>query len=316
MSDFDPYGPLPGASTTTVLEASAGTGKTWTIATLATRYVAEAGVNLSQLLLATFSRAATQELRERVRERLTATLTGLSGPPGSDRLVEHLRAGAAGEVEERRRRLARAVSDFDRATIVTTHGFCSSVLDGLGMAGDDEPGVALVESVDDLLREVVDDLYLRKFVAHDSARPALTLRDARTVARAAVADRQARLEPADADPASPAGQRVGLARAAVRELDRRKRAARLRDYDDLLTLLCAVLSDPDRGPGACRRLREQYRVVLVDEFQDTDPVQWDVLAGRSWEARRSCSSATRSRRSTPSGGRRSTATCRPCRRPT
>jgi exodeoxyribonuclease V beta subunit len=277
VSDFAPYGPLPSPATTTVLEASAGTGKTWTIATLATRYVAEAGVELSQLLLATFSRAATQELRERVRERLTTTLAGLSGPPGSDALVEHLRTGGSSEVEQRRRRLGRAVSDFDRATIVTTHGFCSSVLDGLGMAGDDEPGATLVESVDDLLRDVVDDLYLRKFAPHDSDRPALTLRDARTVARAAVADRQARLEPADADPASPAGQRVGLARVAVRELDRRKRAARLRDYDDLLTLLCAVLSDPDRGPGACRRLREQYRVVLVDEFQDTDPVQWDVL---------------------------------------
>jgi exodeoxyribonuclease V beta subunit len=277
VSDFAPYGPLPAPATTTVLEASAGTGKTWTIATLATRYVAEAGVDLSQLLLATFSRAATQELRERVRERLTATLTGLSGPPGDDPLVEHLRRAEAGEVERRRVRLARAVSDFDRATIVTTHGFCSSVLDGLGTAGDHEPGATHVESVDDLLREVVDDLYLRKFAPHDSDRPALSLRDARAVARAAVGDRQALLEPADADPASPAGQRVGLARAAVRELDRRKRAARLRDYDDLLTLLCAVLSDPERGPAACRRLQEQYRVVLVDEFQDTDPVQWDVL---------------------------------------
>ena len=277
MSDFDPYGPLPGAATTTVLEASAGTGKTWTIATLATRYVAEVGIDLSQLLLATFSRAATQELRERVRERLVTTLHGLSGPDGADPLVDHLRAAEPGVVEQRRRRLVEAVSDFDRATIVTTHGFCSSVLDGLGMAGDDEPGVALAESVDDLLREVVDDLYLRKFASHESDPPALTLRDARAVARAAVGDRQARLEPADADPASPAGQRVGLARAAVRELDRRKRTARVRDYDDLLTLLCAVLSDPERGPGACRRLREQYRVVLVDEFQDTDPVQWDVL---------------------------------------
>ena len=25
------------------------------------------------------------------------------------------------------------------------------------------------------------------------------------------------------------------------------------------------------------RLRERYRVVLVDEFQDTDPVQWDIM---------------------------------------
>jgi glycosyltransferase involved in cell wall biosynthesis len=63
---FDLYGELP--TGTTVLEASAGTGKTWTIAALATRYLAEGQVELSGLMLATFSRAATQELRERVRE--------------------------------------------------------------------------------------------------------------------------------------------------------------------------------------------------------------------------------------------------------
>ena len=54
-------GPLPQG--TVVLEASAGTGKTWTIAALATRYVAEEGLELAQLMLVTFGRAATQELR-------------------------------------------------------------------------------------------------------------------------------------------------------------------------------------------------------------------------------------------------------------
>ena len=272
---FDPYGPLP--TGTTVLEASAGTGKTWTIATLATRYVAEGRAELSQLLLATFSRAATQELRERVRERLTTTLRQLDRPHSDDPLVRHLRRAEPDELAERRVRLVRALSDFDRATIATTHSFCQQVLDGLGMSGDHEPGACVVESVDDLLREVVDDLYLRKFASHSAGVPALSPKHARDVARAAVADRQARLEPADAAPDSAAGQRVGLARAAVEELERRKRRAGVRDFDDLLVLLRDVLRDPVRGPAACRRLRARYAVVLVDEFQDTDPVQWDIL---------------------------------------
>ena len=66
---FDVCGPLPRG--VTVLEASAGTGKTYTIAALAARYVAE-GTPLEQLLLVTFTRMATGELRERVRERLVA----------------------------------------------------------------------------------------------------------------------------------------------------------------------------------------------------------------------------------------------------
>ncbi len=52
-----------------MLEASAGTGKTFTLAALVTRYVAEGGATLDEMLLITFGRAATQELRERVRPR-------------------------------------------------------------------------------------------------------------------------------------------------------------------------------------------------------------------------------------------------------
>ena len=61
---FDICGPLP--TGTTLVEASAGTGKTWTLAALVTRYVADEALPLEQLLVVTFSRLASQELRERV----------------------------------------------------------------------------------------------------------------------------------------------------------------------------------------------------------------------------------------------------------
>ncbi len=61
MSAFDIRDPLP--TGTTLLEASAGTGKTWTIGALVTRYVAEGVATLEQMLIVTFGRAASQELR-------------------------------------------------------------------------------------------------------------------------------------------------------------------------------------------------------------------------------------------------------------
>ncbi len=67
---FELCGDLP--SGTTVLEASAGTGKTYTIAALTARLIAEGAAELSELLLVTFGRMATNELRLRVRERLVA----------------------------------------------------------------------------------------------------------------------------------------------------------------------------------------------------------------------------------------------------
>ncbi len=52
---------------------------------------------------------------------------------------------------------------------------------------------------------------------------------------------------------------------------------RLLDYDDLLTRLRDALTDPARGQEAVERVRSRYQIVLVDEFQDTDPVQWEIL---------------------------------------
>jgi len=187
----DVLGPLPQG--TVVLEASAGTGKTWTIAALATRYVAEAGLELSQLMLVTFGRAATQELRERTRSRLTSAAVGLADPEAArrsdDTLLAHLATGTDGEVAERRRRLVVALSGFDAATITTTHSFCQRMLDGLGIAGDRELGADVVESIADLVTEVADDLFLARFADHDGPVPALTPSETRQVARDAVADR-------------------------------------------------------------------------------------------------------------------------------
>jgi exodeoxyribonuclease V beta subunit len=277
--NFDLAGPLPVG--TTVIEASAGSGKTYAIVALATRYVAEGIVDPSQLMLVTFGRAATQELRERTRERFVRTADALadidSARSSGDSLVAYLAATSDAEVTVRRRRLVRALSDFDAATIATTHSFCQRMLDELGIGGEREPAAMIVESVDDLLDDVVDDLYLRDFGGYTAPKPLMSLGDAREAARSAQGDRQARLAPFNADTDTEAGQRVAFALAARAEVERRKRHAGVRDFDDLLELLRDTLADPVHGESACRRIQQRYRVVLVDEFQDTDPVQWEIL---------------------------------------
>ncbi|GAA4625365.1 UvrD-helicase domain-containing protein [Cellulomonas oligotrophica] len=277
--EFDLFGALP--TGTTVLEASAGTGKTFTIAALTTRYVAEGVAELPRLLLVTFGRAATGELRDRVRARLVGTERALRDPSARthpDALVRHLAAVDDAELARRRARLTVALSQVDAATITTTHGFCQQVLRGLGTAaggGTVEPGAALVPDVAALEHEVVDDLYLAAYVHHDA--PVLALDDARAVARAAVSDHAADLEPVDAPPGSPADHRRRLAAAARARMVARRRAAGVVDYDDLLVLLRDALADPETGPLAAERVRAGFDVVMVDEFQDTDEVQWQIL---------------------------------------
>ncbi|RJO68459.1 AAA family ATPase [Nocardia panacis] len=260
---------------TTVLEASAGTGKTHAIVGLAVRYVAEAGVDISQLLLVTFSRAATRELRERTRDRFVAAAAALAEPAvaraSADDLIRQLAQADSDEIRRRRARLLAALADFDAGAIATTHSFCQRMLDELGLAGEQDPGARLVDSVDDLVATVAEDLYLNRYAR---AEQPFTLKKAHQLAAAAVRDRHARLAP---EASGPAGERVAFAAAVRAETERRKRLSGLRDFDDLLVLLHDALADPSHGPAARRRIRDRYRVALVDEFQDTDPLQWDIL---------------------------------------
>jgi len=270
----DLRGPLP--EQTTVLEASAGTGKTYTIAGLVTRYVAEGRAEIHQLLVVTFGRAATSELRSRVRERLQSAREALlDGKPSEDPVVEVLREGTALEVAARVRRLAVALSSFDAATVATTHEFCHQVLRALGILANHEAGTVLVDTLRDLVTEVADDLYL----AFALKRGSLPFgRDvAQTIARYAIADPEAVLLPTGRDRDSEGDLRVRFGTAARREVEARKRAMKVLSFDDLLGRVRDALADPETGEQACALLRRRYDVVLVDEFQDTDPIQWDIL---------------------------------------
>ena len=274
---FELCGPLPEPGSTTVLEASAGTGKTFALAALVTRYIAEGAAGLNQMLLITFSRAATQELRDRVRRQIADAVAAFDDPatgPGDNEVLRHLLDGTPEELARRRSNLRDALAGFDAATIATIHQFCNIVLKSLGVAGDNDDGVELVESLDDLVVEIVDDLYLARFGA-GTEDPPLSYPDALTLAREVVKNPAAELRPADPEPDSYAEVCVGFATAVLAELEIRKRRRRILGYDDLLGRLAAALDGADTA--ARERMSGRWPIVMVDEFQDTDPVQWKVI---------------------------------------
>ncbi len=272
---FDLLDALPSGPTTTVLEASAGTGKTYALAGLVTRYVAEGKAHLEDMLLITFSRAASQELRERVRDQLVRATEALADPAtADDALLTHLVTGTDDELAERLLRLRDALAGFDAATIATTHEFCHLVLRSLGVAGDTDAGVTLVENLDELVREVVDDLYLQRF-GDAKESPSLTRAQALKLAHDVVGNPRTKLLPLDPPAGTTAGVRRAFADDVLRELERRKRLLGVLGFDDLLSRL-AVALEPEDAP-ARDRMSRRWSIVMIDEFQDTDPVQWEVI---------------------------------------
>jgi exodeoxyribonuclease V beta subunit len=262
----------------TVLEASAGTGKTHTVTSVAVEAIAE-GLPLEQVLLVTFTRMATGELRDRVWRRLVDVETALAahleaGTAPDDDLAADLCAADRDVVAGRHRHLRAAVADFDAATIATIHGFCQQVLSHVGFAGDVERDVDFLEDPRELTAQVVDDLLVQRL--HRNADLRFPREEARQIATAVITNPHAVLLPEDASGREGPGMRVRFAQRVRERLERRKRELRVITYDDLLTRLDGTLDGPS-GDVVRQRLQDRFRLVVVDEFQDTDTVQWRIL---------------------------------------
>ena len=373
---------------TVLLEASAGTGKTYSIAAIALRLVAEEGLAIDELAIVTFTKAATAELRERIRERFTEALAALEvATSGGDLTHGDPVLGAlvadASAAPLRASRVQRALADFDRAQISTIHGFCQNLLRSGAFETGAELDVELTPDLSDLDEEIQQDFLHRELVGVSDAEyqfradllgltPERVAKFARTLATAPHARLRPEAVPFDlqrardalartwrergdaiaewvlsdawnsnklktyireatvdtlgrwlADEAVPSDaltrvfdfltphrfhaeafrkgkslppepflesldafyeQALADQWARVRahleaESPRRKAARRVMSYDDLLGRVAEALGDPSRAPLLRRFVRDRTRAALIDEFQDTDEVQWTIFSG-------------------------------------
>ena len=113
-----------------LVEASAGTGKTHAITTYFVRAILERDLSPEQILVVTYTKAATAELRVRTRQRVVQAIGMLDHVADQQdalaRIVaEEVQRVGADEVKDR---LRRALSQMDQAPILTIHGFCQRLL--------------------------------------------------------------------------------------------------------------------------------------------------------------------------------------------
>ena len=135
-----------------LIEAAAGTGKTYSIEGLFVRLIVEQHVPVEQILTVTFTQAATAELRQRIYQRLVKAGRPLSagtwcGAPGEQR------------PEQAAVRLRRALMDFDQAAIYTIHGFCQRILHEYAFETGSSFDAELVPDQSRILREIAQDFW-------------------------------------------------------------------------------------------------------------------------------------------------------------
>ncbi|NMG55283.1 exodeoxyribonuclease V subunit beta [Aromatoleum aromaticum] len=167
--ELDVFGcPLDGIR---LIEASAGTGKTWNICGLFLRLLVERELPVDAILVVTFTRAATAELKSRVRERIAGTLayldgTAADGDPFVAQLVAALEARAIARAQIRER-LDLALQTFDEAAIFTIHGYCQRALADTPFAAALPFALELAEDDLELRLEAARDFWRREIASDD-----------------------------------------------------------------------------------------------------------------------------------------------------
>lgn len=152
-----------------LVEASAGTGKTWAICGLYLRMILEQRRTVDQILVVTFTHAATAELRDRIRGRIVQTLdllqTAASAGAAGDPFVRALLARMEGELgigrETLIKRLVLARECFDEAAIFTIHGYCQRALTATPFAAGLPFEIELVQDDSQLVQQAVNDFWRR-----------------------------------------------------------------------------------------------------------------------------------------------------------
>jgi len=394
MQPLDPLAiPLQGCR---LLEASAGTGKTYTLALLFLRLLLERQLEVDQILVVTFTRAATGELRDRIRGRIRESLDFLEQRRETDPQLAALLAAVPPEFGKQR--LADALVRMDEAAIYTIHGFCQRILQDHAFESGSLFDLELLESEAALRLQIIEDFWRNRFypaVAEEAAwaaetwkEPAGLLKVMGALTGAVAVDILPHADPAqlteldtksrdlfsrvrqtwatsrdqvgailaghpclkrnekayrlhDQVPALMAAMdelaslterpfhlpkgidRLGIATMAEhctkkcseppdhpfftlfgefhactrqflhsltlgvlaearqflrQELDRRKQQQGWLSFDDLLTRLAAALDQPHTGPQLAARIADRFPVALVDEFQDTDPIQYRLFS--------------------------------------
>ena len=378
----------------TRLEASAGTGKTFALAGIFLRLLVEEKIPASDILVVTFTEAATAELRDRIRRRLAEALLALEGKPTEDELLLALVARTQARREAAINSLRNALEIFDLISISTIHGFCQRTLSDNAFESGGLFNVELVADQDSLIREIAADYFRRHIYSGNTLRASIALHQnltpdvfaallkrfltypelkllptappralaevivdlENTFAKCAsewttlaknrsqllnffirdkkwatkehakenlIAEAMARLDAGFVagkmstavweainffsisairnhvgkkkempQPHPPLfdeceklvslatefalAQRLDFLRMAREALSKRKQEAKQQSYDDLISRL-AVALDGSSGNALANSVRKKFRVALIDESQDTDPLQWKIF---------------------------------------
>jgi len=303
------------------ITASAGTGKTYALTQLVVLNVIRHGLEAGEVLLVTFTRAATAELRHKTRQMCLEAIGVLAA--GDATRLPWLASIVADDTlrASGRERLERFLARYDEVTISTIHGFCRRILRRAGLAGSVPANFTLVSNIDEVVDRLVTDGLADEF-SKDPLRfvrvnPPVTttlaqMQENREATKRSVTAVKKSVKIALDNPSievfpkapphslslPPGAESSESARRSTDVAERiattvNTLASNIRQWcvDHLLVShsesvrLAAESLDPTnpspvelaRAAALAHEISALYRLVMVDEFQDTDALQWRIF---------------------------------------
>jgi len=173
--------PLDGS---VLVEASAGTGKTWTIGALVLRLLLEPHgdgrrCRIEDILVVTYTNAATAELRDRILALLVAARESFASGEATDPRIVHALAVTEGRRAEAHAELDLAIESFDLAPVHTIHGFCQRVLADQAFESGGRFETSIVADETALREAAAQDFWRREMARIGAGRAAGVLRSIR-----------------------------------------------------------------------------------------------------------------------------------------
>ena len=259
-----------------VIEASAGTGKTYSVAALVAREIAlREDLRIGNILITTFTRNAAAELRDRVRRRMVQIADQLeSNSPDDGDAISKVLADDLASRADIIRRLRRAVVEFDTATISTIHAVCNKVLGLAGLStmqldGEDATHRLVLEAVNDAL---VESGVQGHIIAEGNESKLVLLVKAKLGSPRAELwfDRSSK----SVEDLATYAELEKVVIDVVRRVQ--EKSAQSPSYNDLLRRASEVVTS-GKYPTVVQAFKERYALAFVDEAQDTDMLQWDLF---------------------------------------
>ena len=265
-----------------LIEASAGTGKTYTIGLIVLRLLLEKLLPIEKIVLITFTKPATAELKKKTAEKIVEAY-GIwkNGSDKEDDLTKIIkRAKQEKDVQRKEVNLLDAIARMDEMPVFTIHGFCERLLSEFAFETGNFEEREVITDIGDIKDRVIADFWRREIQNLDELIDLKPQELSRSV-NVVLSHPLAKIEGEEYKKTDEEKKiKYAIARKLAEEIREKfadeKKKLKVMDFDDMIeNCYKAVMNDSKKILQ--NAVKKKYEAILVDEFQDTDKMQFEIF---------------------------------------